>query len=140
MAVHVLQAEEALRLQDSTQQLYQQSRESPAFEALRATGWLLEDELQMAVMRWHGVLQPTSLTLQLYRQALARHYYSPAVQNSAFFIRLNIMKEVPPVGTEVPLDISLLELSSRSPLSLRNLLDKANSLNKMLILFCGSIT
>ncbi len=103
--------------------------------------WVLEDDLQREIMRMHGLRGViTDLALSLYRDALSKFYFSPAVQQSAFFIRLNIYSPGVPVGTLVPANnISLCSLQKHSH-TLQDYLTLAAKNRKKLAIFAGSIT
>lgn len=157
VALHLLKAEEQLRLLPETQQRYAASRTElhddfsiEHKETMASTyplpkpqdAWVLEDDLQMEIMRVHGVTgKITATDLTAYRTALAQHYYSPAVQAQApFFIRLNIFQPGAPVGTIVPAsDIPLHTLDGQR-ITLSDHLQRAHAQQKHLVIFAGSIT
>lgn len=151
VAIHLLKAEEALRKLPETQARYAASRcaispsqpvvvSNTAGDATKEY-WVLEDDLQREIMRMHGVRGViTDAALSLYRDALSKFYFSPAVQQSAFFIRLNIYSPGVPVNTLVPADdISLCSLQ-KSPHKLQDYLTLAANKHKKLAIFAGSIT
>lgn len=157
VALHLLKAEEQLRLLPETQQRYAASRTELPDEfstehkdTVASTyplpqpqeTWVLEDDLQMEIMRAHGVTgKITAPDLAAYRAALAQHYYSPLVQADApFFIRLNILQPGAPVGSVVPAaDIPLHSMDGQR-ITLAHHLQRARAQQKQLVVFAGSIT
>jgi hypothetical protein len=121
MAAHLLQAEERLRLLPVTQQRYAEIHHKKATNVLDRS-WALEDILQQEIMMIHGIPSHyTALLLHDYRSAIARWYHTPIVQQSAFFIRLNILKDGPALSSVVPADsIQLVRVPVNSVNSVAN--------------------
>jgi hypothetical protein len=150
LAAHLLHAEETLRKLPETQARYVASRcaispSNPVLPSSLLTStrdyWVLEDDLQMEIMRMHGITGLVSNEmLAEYRQAIAKHYHSPLVQQSAFFIRLNIFEPGAPVGSRIPTDEITLYSLAKESWTLEDYIHMAASEGKQLAILAGSIT
>eukprot|EP01031_Cornospumella_fuschlensis_P040592 gene40592-49489_t len=132
-AVHLVRAEEQLRLTDEVQALYRESRDSERYRAQRLAGWLLEDDIQKHMLRLHGLSEPSDQDLQDYRARLAQFYEEPSFRAAAFFLRLNIVREPPAPGSALPEQAQLLLVQSEQATTLGALLDRAAALGRRLL-------
>jgi hypothetical protein len=132
-AKHLVTVEQSLRLHPATQALYRKRRQQVGDEQ-----WLLEDDIQCAIMEWHG-LDPTLSALNAYREAIGRFVHEPSVRESAFFLRLNIMQAGAAIGSLVPSNIPLIDLNSEAH-TLGMWMDVAADRRRPLVILAGSLT
>ena len=128
-----------VRLLPETQELYAETRSS---YAQNSELWLLEDDIQLAMMKFHGfkTSQLHIKTLREYRAAITRHVQKKTVRDAAFFLRLNVVVSGLPVDSPMPRDLTLYALDDLAPQSLGEWMDKARAVGKKLIIMAGSVT
>lgn len=140
LAAHLLEAEQNLRLLPTTQELYRKSRSDDMFRVLRDEGWLIEDEIQRAMIRMHGANPDLPMALDSYRNCLvAALERFPELKEHAFFTRLNIAEAPIALSTIVPRSLKLFQ-ENGVEICMGDLMDMAIAARKLLVLFVGSIT
>ena len=142
--MHLVTAENDYRLLETTQDYY---TAMDNFDSSIS----VESIIQSVILEHHcgderGSWISSKEDLAVYRRAISQYTHLPNIRQKAFFLRNNIMVNGAPILSNLPRDMSFVQLVAPSTTittmstNLGYWLDQAASLHKTLIVFSGSLT
>lgn len=145
VVMHLVTAENDYRLLETTQDYY---TAMDNFDSSIS----VESIIQSVILEHHcgderGSWISSKEDLAVYRRAISQYTHLPNIRQKAFFLRNNIMVNGAPILSNLPRDMSFVQLVDAPSTTITTMstnlgywLDQAASLHKTLIVFSGSLT